>query len=125
MNDRNQARKTDTAACIDEANEPVLGVKELAKDICNRPWSEERRNDWQIWLALVDNSDVSMMKNAAKKSGKGLYVILNAMRHSVSRGNAEALNSKIMLLRIKAGILEHGVLQTRCNVPLQEAKYDI
>ncbi|EGD4694167.1 TPA: transposase, partial [Salmonella enterica subsp. enterica] len=28
--------------------------------------------------------------------------ILNAMRHSVSNGNAEALNSKIRLLRIKA-----------------------
>ncbi|MBS8496571.1 transposase, partial [Escherichia coli] len=31
-----------------------------------------------------------------------LYGILNAMRHSVSNGNAEALNSKIRLLRIKA-----------------------
>ncbi|EHR9473524.1 transposase, partial [Shigella flexneri] len=31
-----------------------------------------------------------------------LYGILNAMRHGVSNGNAEALNSKIRLLRIKA-----------------------
>ncbi|EHJ3588822.1 transposase, partial [Shigella flexneri] len=30
------------------------------------------------------------------------YGILNAMRHGVSNGNAEALNSKIRLLRIKA-----------------------
>ena len=71
------------AAFTDEANEPVLGVKELTKDICNRTWSEERRNDWQIWLVPADNSDVSMMKNAAKTTGKGLYVILNAMRHGV------------------------------------------
>ncbi|MDL5934842.1 transposase, partial [Escherichia coli] len=34
--------------------------------------------------------------------GKRLYGILNAMRHRVSNGNAEALNSKIRLLRIKA-----------------------
>ncbi|CAH1456287.1 Uncharacterised protein [Klebsiella quasipneumoniae] len=30
------------------------------------------------------------------------------MRHSVSNGNAEALNSKIRLLRIKAGDTETG-----------------
>ncbi|MEJ6147814.1 ISL3 family transposase [Escherichia coli] len=64
--------------------------------------SEERRSDWQRWLALAANSDVPMMKNAAKTIGKRLYGILNAMRHSVSNGNAEALNSKIRLLRIKA-----------------------
>ena len=43
-----------------------------------------------------------MMKNAAKTIKKRLYGILNAMRHRVSNGNAEALNSKIRLLRIKA-----------------------
>ncbi|BCG39972.1 hypothetical protein TUM18780_51340 (plasmid) [Escherichia coli] len=83
-------------------------LKELAKDIWNRPWSEERRSDWQRWLALAANSDVPMMKNAAKTIGKRLYGILNAMRHSVSNGNAEALNSKIRLLRIKAGDTETG-----------------
>ena len=77
-------------------------TNELAKDIWNRPWSEERRNDWERWLALAANSDVPMMKNAAKTIGKRLYGILNAMRHRVSNGNAEALNSKIRLLRIKA-----------------------
>ncbi len=45
-------------------------LKELAKDIWNRPWSEERRSDWQRWLALAANSDVPMMKNAAKTIGK-------------------------------------------------------
>ena len=80
----------------------MMELKELAKDIWNRPWSEERRNDWERWLALAANSDVPMMKNAAKTIGKRLYGILNAMRHRVSNGNAEALNSKIRLLRIKA-----------------------
>lgn len=59
------------AACADEADKPVLGadMKELAKDIWNRPWSEERRNDWERWLALAANCDVPMMKNAAKTIG--------------------------------------------------------
>ena len=77
-------------------------LKELAKDIWNRPWSEERRNDRERWLALAANSDVPVMKNAAKTTGKRLYGSLNAMRHRVSNGNAEALNSKLRLLRIKA-----------------------
>lgn len=74
-------------------------LKELAKDIWNRPWSEERRNDWERWLALAANSDVPMMKNAAKTIGKRLYGILNAMCLKRKRGGA---NSKIRLLRIKA-----------------------
>ncbi|HAT8015948.1 TPA: ISL3 family transposase, partial [Citrobacter rodentium NBRC 105723 = DSM 16636] len=46
--------------------------------------------------------DVPVMRNMAGAITKRLYGILNAMRYSVSNGNAEALNSKIRLLRIKA-----------------------
>ena len=77
-------------------------LKELAKNIWDRPWSTERRNDWLQWISLASECDVPMMKNAAKTIKKRLYGILNAMRHRVSNGNAEALNSKIRLLRIKA-----------------------
>lgn len=42
------------------------------------------------------------MRNMTGTITKRLYGILNAMRYSVSNGNAEALNSKIRLLRIKA-----------------------
>lgn len=45
---------------------------------------------------------VPVMRNMAGTISKRLYGILNAMRHNVSNGNAEALNSKIRLLRIKA-----------------------
>ncbi|EOS95031.1 putative transposase [Erwinia tracheiphila PSU-1] len=54
------------------------------------------------WEALASNSDVHVMKNIAKTTRKRLYGILNAARHGVSNGNAEALNSKIRLLRIKS-----------------------
>ena len=68
-------------------------LKELAKNIWDRPWSTERRNDWLQWISLASECDVPMMKNAAKTI-KRLYGILNAMRHRVSNGNAEALNSR-------------------------------
>ncbi|EYH82944.1 transposase, partial [Salmonella enterica subsp. enterica serovar Heidelberg str. N189] len=61
-----------------------------------------RRADWQQWIALARSCDVPVMRNMAGTIMKRLYGILNAMRHCVSNGNAEALNSKIMLLRIKA-----------------------
>ncbi|EPH6266501.1 transposase, partial [Escherichia albertii] len=77
-------------------------LKELAKDIWNRPWSDKRRADWQQWIALARSCDVPVMRNMAGTITKRLYGILNAMRYSVSNGNAEALNSKIRLLRIKA-----------------------
>lgn len=77
-------------------------LKELAKDIWNRPWSDKRRADWQQWIALARSCDVPVMKNMAGTISKRLYGILNSMKHRVSNGNAEALNSKIRLLRIKA-----------------------
>lgn len=77
-------------------------LKELAKDIWNRPWSDKRRADWQQWIALARSCDVPVMRNMAGTITKRLYGILNAMRYCVSNGNAEALNSKIRLLRIKA-----------------------
>lgn len=42
------------------------------------------------------------MKNTARTIKKRLYGILDAMRHRVSNRDAEALNSKNRLLRIKA-----------------------
>lgn len=77
-------------------------LKERARDIWNRPWNVERPKDWLRWIGLAENCDVAVMKNIAKAIHKRLYGILNAMRYRVSNGNAEALNSKIRLQRIKA-----------------------
>ncbi len=51
------------------------------------------RGKTQRLAEMAANSDVSMMKNVAKTTGKRLYGILNAMRHGVSNGNAEALDN--------------------------------
>lgn len=77
-------------------------LKELARAIWSRAYSEQSHRDWLQWIALASNSDVHVMRNVAKTISKRLYGILNAMRHGVSNGNAEALNSKIRLLRIKS-----------------------
>ena len=60
------------AACTDEADEPVLGAERAGKGYLEQAMGEERRSDWQRWLALAANSDVPMMKNAAKAIGKRL-----------------------------------------------------
>lgn len=95
-------------AGTDATDKPVLDTERAGKNIWDRPWSTERRNDWLQWISLASECDVPMMKNAAKTIKKRLYGILNAMRHRVSNGNAEALNSKIRLLRIKAVDTETG-----------------
>ncbi len=48
------------------------------------------------------------------------------MRHSVSNGNAEALNSKIRLLRIKAGGYRNRErFKLGGDVPLRKAEYGV
>ena len=48
------------------------------------------------------------------------------MRHRVSNSNAEALNSKIRLLRIKAGDTETGsAFQAGSDVPLWKTEYGV
>ncbi|ORM58793.1 ISL3 family transposase [Pantoea rodasii] len=101
MTDSRQEKLTWLREQIQQTSQ-CWALKELARDIWNRPWNESRRTDWQRWIALAESSDVALMRNVAKTIRKRLYGILNAMRHGVSNGNAEALNSKIRLLRIKA-----------------------
>ena len=96
-------------AGTDATDKPVLDTEELAKNIWDRPWSTERRNDWLQWISLASECDVPMMKNAAKTIKKRLYGILMQCVIA-SRMEMEALNSKIRLLRIKPGIPKPGTL---------------
>ncbi|WP_142910696.1 transposase, partial [Klebsiella pneumoniae] len=45
---------------------------------------------------------IPLMVSVARMVAKRLYGILNAIKNRVSNGNAESLNSKIRLLRIKS-----------------------
>ncbi|HBY9803708.1 TPA: transposase, partial [Klebsiella pneumoniae] len=54
------------------------------------------------WIAMAKDVGVPLLSSAARTLRKRLYGILNAMKYRVSNGNAESLNSKIRLLRIKS-----------------------
>lgn len=53
-------------------------------------------------MAMTKDTGIPLMASVARMVAKRLYGILNAMKNRVSNGNAESLNSKIRLLRIKS-----------------------
>lgn len=77
-------------------------MKELARELWHRRYDEHSRPLWLEWMARANAVGVPLLTSAVRTLRKRLYGILNAMKHRVSNGNAESLNSKIRLLRIKA-----------------------
>ncbi|SQC11867.1 transposase [Klebsiella pneumoniae] len=77
-------------------------MKELARELWSRRYDEQSRRLWQEWIAMAKDVGVPLLSSAARTLRKRLYGILNAMKYRVSNGNAESLNSKIRLLRIKS-----------------------
>lgn len=77
-------------------------MKELARELWYRPYDEHSKSYWLEWVAMAKQVGIPLLSSAANTIYKRLYGILNAMKHKVSNGNAESLNSKIKLLRIKA-----------------------
>ena len=57
--------------CADEADEPALSAERTGKGYLEQTMERGKVQ----WLALAVNSDLSMMKNAAKMIGKRLYGI--------------------------------------------------
>ncbi|AXF75560.1 hypothetical protein AV903_04750 [Erwinia tracheiphila] len=80
-----------------------LVPKELARELRNRWYDKDSRQLWQEWMAMAKDVGVPLLNSAARTLHKRLYGILNVMKHRVSNGNTESLNSKIKLLRIKPG----------------------
>lgn len=77
-------------------------MKELARDLWHRRYDDHSRKLWQEWMAMAKDTGIPLMASVARMVAKRLYGILNAMKNRVSNGNAESLNSKIRLLRIKS-----------------------
>ncbi|WP_148297092.1 ISL3 family transposase [Candidatus Sodalis pierantonius] len=77
-------------------------MKELARDLWHRRYDNHSRKLWQEWMAMAKDTGIPLMASIARMVTKRLYGILNAMKNRVSNGNAESLNSKIRLLRIKS-----------------------
>ncbi|WP_420877093.1 transposase [Rouxiella badensis] len=53
-------------------------------------------------MAMAKDTGIPLMVSVARMVAKRLYGILNAIKKRVSNGNAESLNSKIQLMRIKS-----------------------
>ncbi|AHF73007.1 transposase ISSoEn4, ISL3 family [Candidatus Sodalis pierantonius str. SOPE] len=77
-------------------------MKELARDLWHRRYDNHSRKLWQEWMAMAKDTGIPLMASIARMVAKRLYGILNAMKNRVSNGNAESLNSKIRLFRIKS-----------------------
>lgn len=77
-------------------------MKELARDLWHRRYDAQSRRLWQEWMAMAKDTGIPLIASVARMVAKRLYGILNAMKNRVSNGNAESLNSKIRLLRIKS-----------------------
>lgn len=77
-------------------------MKELARDLWHRRYDDHSRKHWQEWMTIAKDTGIPLMASVARMVAKRLYGILNAMKNRVSNGNAESLNSKIRLLRVKS-----------------------
>lgn len=77
-------------------------MKELARDLWQRRYDDHSRKLWQELMVMGKDTGIPLIVSVARMVAKRLYGILNAIKNRVSNGNAESLNSKIRLLRIKS-----------------------
>jgi len=76
--------------------------KEQARDIWYGNCVRGTKQRWLEWIVLVKASNIKALISVAETVESKLWGILNAMRFGVSNGPAEAINSQIRLLRVKA-----------------------
>lgn len=76
--------------------------KEQARNIWHGNSVRGTKQRWTDWIALVKTSGLKPLMAVADTIESKLWGILNAMRFGLSNGLAEAINSQIRLLRVKA-----------------------
>lgn len=77
-------------------------LKEKARKIWKGNRVRGARAAWQEWIRLAKASDIRPVVTVAEQVEEKLWGILNAMRLRASNGLAEALNSKIRGLKVRA-----------------------
>jgi transposase len=97
-----RAERLEVARLVLPQTSQCWAMKELARDLWHRRYDDHSRKLWQEWMAMAKDTGIPLMASVARMVAKRLYGILNAMKNRVSNGNAESLNSKIRLLRIKS-----------------------
>ncbi|MCM2681550.1 transposase, partial [Echinimonas agarilytica] len=78
----------------------VWYFKEKARDIWKGNRVRGAKSAWQEWIELALVANIPALTNVANLIKGRLWGILNAMRHQVSNGLAEALNSRIRTIRV-------------------------
>lgn len=76
--------------------------KERARSIWKGNRVRGAKSSWIEWIGLAKATKIPALQATAKQIEKHLWGILNAMRFQVSNALAEAINSKIRILRVKA-----------------------
>jgi len=80
----------------------VWYFKEKARDIWKGNRVRGAKAAWQEWIGLAKASSIRPLITVAGQIEDNLWGILNAMRLQASNALAEAINSKIRLLRVRA-----------------------
>lgn len=76
--------------------------KEQARNIWHGNSVRGTKQRWKDWIALAKASGLKPLMAVADTIENKLWGILNAMRFGLSNGLAEAINSQVRLLRVKA-----------------------
>lgn len=80
----------------------VWYFKEKARDIWKGNRVRGARAAWKDWIGLAKASGIKPLVTAAQQVEDHLWGILNAMRLQASNALAEAINSKVKFLKVKA-----------------------
>jgi len=78
-------------------------LKEKAREIWHTGYHpRQSAKTWQVWIQAARQTGITALRGVAKQIETRLWGILNAMRLKVSNARAEALNSQIRAMRVKA-----------------------
>ncbi|MBB1625962.1 MULTISPECIES: ISL3 family transposase [Achromobacter] len=81
----------------------VWMLKEKAREIWHTGYHpRQSAKTWQVWIQAARQTGITALRGVANQIEARLWGILNAMRLRVSNARAEALNSQIRAMRVKA-----------------------
>ncbi|MGE8691557.1 MAG: ISL3 family transposase [Achromobacter sp.] len=90
-----------SASLLDTAM--VWMLKEKAREIWHTGYyPRQSAKAWQVWIQVARQTGITALRGVANQIETRLWGILNAMRLRVSNARAEALNSQIRAMRVKA-----------------------
>ncbi|MGE8637171.1 MAG: transposase [Achromobacter sp.] len=81
----------------------VWMLKEKAREIWHTGYHpSQSAKTWQVWIQAARQTGITSLRGVANQIEARLWGILNAMCWKVSNAGAEALNSQVRVMRVKA-----------------------